>query len=39
MTYQLILPQEPKEISTELIAYWLIMVMQFNCLHKRDLNL
>ena len=28
-----------KEISTKLIAYWLIMVMQFDCLHTYDLNL
>jgi len=39
MTYQLILPQKPKEISTKLIAYWLIMVVQFDCLHTYDLNL
>jgi len=39
MTYQLILPQKPKEISTKLIAYWLIMVMQFDCHHMCDLNL
>jgi len=34
-----ILPQKPKDISTKLIAYWLIMFLQFNCLHTRDLNL
>jgi len=39
MTYQLILPQKPQEISTQLIANWLIMVMQFDCLHTCDLNL
>ena len=39
MTYQLLLPQKPKEISTKLIAYLLIMVMQFSCLHTWDLNL
>jgi len=38
MTYELILPQKPKEISTKLIAYWL-MVMQFDCLYTCDLNL
>jgi len=36
---QLILPQKPKEISTKLITYWLIMVMQFDCLHTCDLSL
>ncbi len=39
MTYQLILPKKPKEISTKLIAYWLIMVIEFYCLHMCDLNL
>ena len=34
-----ILPQKPKEISTKLIVYWLIMVVQFDCLHACDLNL
>jgi len=39
MTYQLIFPQKPKEISTKLIAYWLIMAMRFDCLHMCDLSL
>ena len=39
MTFQLILPHRPKEISTKLITYWLIIVMQFDCLHTCDLNL
>ena len=34
-----VLPQKPKELSTKLIAYWLIIVMQFGCLHMYDLNL
>ena len=38
-TYQLILSQKPKEISTKLIAYWLIMIMQSTYLHTCDLNL
>ena len=28
-----------KKILTDLIAYWLIMVMQFDCLYMCDLNL
>ena len=39
ITYQLILPHKPKEISTKLITYWLIMLMQFNCCHTCDLNI
>jgi len=38
MTYQLLFSQKPKEISIKLIAYWLIMVMQFDCLHMCDLT-
>jgi len=38
LTYLFILPQKPKEISTKLITYWLIMVMQFDCLQTCDLN-
>jgi len=39
MTNQLILPHKPKEISTKLITYELIMVIQFDCLYTCALSL
>jgi len=30
---------EAQRETTKLIVYWLIMVMQFSCLHMCDLNL